>query len=375
VTASDYFDLDDPPPREDPEDFGMSGNDDDHEPTFRHIKTTRTTMTAPSAAAVKSIAPPSVPPSRMSLANVSRGRVQQPARVLLYGVEGIGKSTFGADAPKPIFLGAEDGSSHLEVARFPRPETFEDVGAAVRTLRSEAHDFETLVVDTVDWLEPLLWEFMCRRDGEANVDAYGYGKGYQVAIELWRLFISGLERLQAEKKMHVVLLAHTAIRKFANPEGEDFDRYEMKLHTKAGALLREWVDDCLFANYEVLAHKDGKTKRVRGVTTQARLVHTERSAAYDAKNRHELPAELHLGWAEYWVAVQAGAVASPQVLREEVARKAKALGGDIEAKVLAALAEAGDDPRRLAAVNSRCNALLLERQDTTTNTNTNAKES
>lgn len=288
-----------------------------------------------------------------------KGRQTQPIRVLLYGPEGIGKSTFGANAPKPIFLGAEDGTASLDVVRFPRPESLEDVHDAIALLRSpDGEAFETLVIDTLDWLEPLVWDFVVKRDGEKSIESYGYGKGYIAAIDEWRKLLRALEGVA--KRMHIILLAHSMIRPFKNPAGEDFDRYELKLHAKAGGLVKEWTDAVLFAQYETYAKKDEKTKRVRGIDTGARLVFTERRAAYDAKNRYSLPESLPLSWSDFAAAVAQGQTAAPAELRAEVLRKAEALPEDVKLKVQDVVAKAGDNAQSLALINNKVNAKLAE---------------
>src|SRR5512141_4050 len=139
----------------------------------------------------KSTQPP--PASRMTLKALVKGRVEQKLRVVAYGPEGVGKSTFGAGAPGAIFLGAEEGTAQLDVTRFPRPENWPEVFDALRVLTTEAHGYETLVVDTLDWLEPLIWAYCCQRDGMSNIEDYGYGKGYQVAVDEWRRFLAALD--------------------------------------------------------------------------------------------------------------------------------------------------------------------------------------
>lgn len=302
------------------------------------------------------------PASRMLLANVKKGRIASPLKILLYGPEGIGKSTFGAAAPGAVFLGAEEGTHQLDIARLPRPETFEDVLELVRALTFEAHDYQSLVTDTLDWLEPMIWRYLCKKDGVEYIEQYGegYGKGYTAAVDEWRRLISALESLQSAKGMHVVLLAHSQIKTFKNPEGEDYDRYQLKMNEKAAGLLKEWCDAVLFAKYETYAKAD-KRKRVRGVDTGARVIFTERRAAFDAKNRYSLPEQLPLSWPDFAAAVEAGKVAEPATLKEEIQRKAKELGGELEKVILDTLAKAGNDAANLALINNRCNARLAEK--------------
>jgi hypothetical protein len=301
----------------------------------------------------------------MKLASVVKGKLVRPIRVLIYGTEGVGKSTFGADAPSPIFLGAEDGTSQLDVARFPTPETWEDVLEAIRVLTVDEHEYKTLVVDSLDWVEPILWKYVCRQN--KNVSSIeevggGFGKGYSAALDDWRVFLSSLEKLMSAKQMNIVFVAHSWVKPFKNPDGADFDRYEMKLNAKAAGLMREWVDAMLFARYETLVDKDERTKRVRGVDTGARLLFTERRAAYDAKNRYGLPECIPLSWSDFEAGVKAHLPADPKALREEIARKAILLGGEEEKRTVAAMGRAGDDAQKLAFLNNWCNAELAKKE-------------
>ena len=301
--------------------------------------------------------------SKMRLDKVVKGKLDQPRRVLVFGQEGVGKSTFAAGAPSPIFLGAEDGTAQLDVVRFPSPENWTEAQEAVRVLSTDAHEYKTLVVDTLDWLEPLIWSHVCARDGEKTIEGYGYGRGYQVALDEWRVFLASLERLRAAKGMHVVLLAHTWIKAFKNPDGPDYDRYELKLNAKAGGLLKEWCDAVLFAQYETHALKDEKTKRVRGVSTGARMLYTQRTAAYDAKNRYGLPDSIDLSWEEFDKAVVAGSPAAVEDLKAEIKRKAADLGGDVEKSALDLLARAGSNAQSLVLINNKLNARIAEKKE------------
>lgn len=302
-------------------------------------------------------------PSKMTLSGIIKGKQQSPTRVVLYGVEGIGKSTFGANAPASIFLGAEEGTGQLAAERFPTPESWADIMEALRVLTGDEHKYKTLVLDTLDWAEPLLWAHICQRDGQKDIEAYGFGKGYSAALDEWRVFLAALERLRKAKSMHVVLVAHSWIKPFKNPAGPDFDRYEMKLNAKASGLLKEWSDCVLFANYETLTSKDERTKRTKGVDSGARLLHTERCAAWDAKNRYGLPSWLPLGWEDFEAAVAANRPADPKALTEEIERKAKQLGGEFEAATLAAIKRAAGDAVKLAQLNNWANSKLMERDE------------
>lgn len=299
-------------------------------------------------------------PPRMTLSSVTRGKIQKPLRVLLYGVEKIGKSTFAAAAPGAVFLCAEDGISELDVARFPEPRSWPEALEALEALRTGEHDHKFVVIDTVDWLEPMIWSFICDRDGEKNIEAYGYGKGYTAALDEWRLLLAKLERLRADRSMGVILLAHSWTKPFKNPAGADFDRFEMKLNAKAGGLLKEWSDAVLFAAFEQYTHED-KNKRVRGVATGARLVYTQRTAVYDAGNRFNLPPELPLDWDAFAEAINAN---RPEVIRKRIDEMLADHPDQVfKAKVDAAVMKDPDNAVHLARVMNKLAATLSTQEN------------
>lgn len=302
--------------------------------------------------AQKAVAPP-----RMTLGSIVKGRLNKPLRVLVFGVEGIGKSTFGARAPEPVFLGTEDGTSELDVARFPEPKNWADVIEAIDTLAKTEHEYRSLVIDTLDWLEPLCWEKVCAANNETSIESFGYGKGYTAALDEWRVLLAALERLRAERKMHVIALAHSWVKTFKNPEGEDFDRYELKLHQRAGGLWKEWVDVVGFANYETLTHED-KRKRVRGIATGNRLLHTVRSAAWDAKNRYDLPDAMPLDWDTFAQHVAEHRPADPKVVSARINELLEGVAPDLKDKVRSAVAKAPTDAAHLARVLNHLESMI-----------------
>jgi hypothetical protein len=300
---------------------------------------------------------------KMSLGSLVKGRqLENPFRITLYAGEGLGKSTFAAGAPSPIFIATEDGTAHLDVARFPRPESWEDVLEAVQTLTDDKHEFRSLVVDTLDHAEPLVWKHVCEQNNVKGIEDVGggYGKGYQAALDVWRGFLRSLEVLQSKTRMNVILLAHAQIKTFKSPDTADFDRYSMKLNDKAAGLIKEWSDAVFFANYETVAKEDKKTKRVRGIDTGARLIYTQRRAAYDAKTRYALPESLPLSWVEFEAAVRANRPADPEVLVAEIRRKASALGPSFEKSAEDAIKRAAGDASKLAILNDLVNAKTME---------------
>ena len=301
---------------------------------------------------------------RMGLSNVTTGVVEVPHRVGLYGPEGIGKTTWAAGAPKPIFLPTEAGTERIDVARFPAPEKWGDVFDAVASLRTESHDYRTFVVDTVDWLERLIWDHICKRDGKSHIEDYGYGKGYTVALSEWRRLLAELEALQRDTQMHVVLVAHAIVAPFKNPLGEDYDRYSLKLYdgkrASASGLVKEWLEDVLFCNFEDHTYRDDK-QRFKGIGDGARFVYTSHHAGYDAKNRHGLPEKLPLDFSDY-LAACAGAEADAKLIRKEIADLVKELGDKALGKKVRDYVNGGKDVGRLVKARDRLRAKLLMKE-------------
>jgi hypothetical protein len=231
------------------------------------------------------------------LAGIKKGPVVRPHFVLLHGVDGVGKTSWGAAAPAPVFLGPEDGFGLLDVARFPSPQNWQDVKAAIGDLLNESHDYQTLVIDSLDWLEPMVWAHVCKEANVSNIAQVGdgFGQGYVAALTQWQEVIKMLQRLRM--KMHVIVIAHSFIRPFDDPaKNEKYDRYILKLNEKAAAVWREAVDCVFFANFHTTTTKAKGSAKARAFGDGTRVMFTERRPAWDAKNRFSLPFEMALDW-------------------------------------------------------------------------------
>lgn len=240
---------------------------------------------------------------------VTTGRTIEPPRILLYAVEGIGKSTFGANAYNPIFIQTEDGLNELPVSKFPQVESFETLMDYLRLLMTETHEYKTLVIDTIDWLEPIVWAYTCAVHGEPNIEGqekkskFGYAKGYHFAVDTWEKLITALDDLRLKKGMAILLIGHSEIKRFDSPETESYDRYQPKLQRLATALLCEWCDAVLFANYVVRTEETDvgfKKTVVRGKGGIDRSLYTQERPAFRAKNRYSLPPELPFVKGQAW---------------------------------------------------------------------------
>ena len=235
----------------------------------------------------------------MKLSDVVTGATMAAPRVLLYGPAGVGKTTFGASAPKPIFLQTEDGADVVGAARFPVAKTYQDIEQAIGTLANETHDYATVVVDSLDWLETLIWKRICEVHKIESIESLGFGKGYVHAVDVWRSFLDGLNHLRNNKGMAVIMLAHSHIKRFEDPSSEAYDRYEIKLHRKAGDVCMEAADLIGFATYRTSTKKidSGFGRKVtRAVGTGERVLRTAERPAFVAKSRYSIPDELPLSW-------------------------------------------------------------------------------
>jgi hypothetical protein len=233
---------------------------------------------------------------------VIKGRKAKPRRCLLYGTHGIGKSTWAAAAPRPIILATEDGLDDIGVDRTPLLTSTQQVGQWLIELGGpEDHGYQTLVIDSLDWLERLIWSSVCEDGSKQSIEDFGYAKGYKFALKKWDRVLQMLDAIRA-RGMNVVLLAHARVEKFSPPDGESYDRWQVDVHKDAAPMIQEWADEVFFATYRVntITKEDGfKKSRTRAVGSGDRIVYTSEAATHAAKRRITLPNELALDWNEY----------------------------------------------------------------------------
>ena len=233
--------------------------------------------------------------------DISTGIIRGAQKVVIYGPEGIGKSTFSAKFPNPLFIDTEGSTKLLDVRRLPRPTSWEMLGQMVDEVARNVNICKTLVIDTADWAERLCVESVCARGGKNSIEEYGYGKGYVLVKEEFGRLLDKLSAV-VERGINVVLTAHSTLRKFERPdESGSYDRWELKLGNKTSgqtsALVKEWADMLLFVNYKELIIEDAKTGKKKAHGGQ-RMMYTSHSPAFDAKNRHGLKDELPFDYNE-----------------------------------------------------------------------------
>lgn len=218
---------------------------------------------------------------------IETGKARQGLKVVLYGPEGIGKSTMAAGFPGPLFLDTEGSTAHMDVRRIVFGGTWEGLTAAVTDAAIQTDCCRTLVIDTADWAEQLCIEAVCRKYKKAGIEEFGYGKGYTYIAEEFSKLLAQLDAIVLSGR-NVVITAHAKMRKFELPdEMGAYDRWEMKLSRQTAPLLKEWCDALLFLNYEtfVVKSETGASKGRGG----KRVMYCAHHPCWDAKNRFGLP--------------------------------------------------------------------------------------
>lgn len=225
--------------------------------------------------------------------NIKDGKIARAQKVVIYGAEGIGKTTLASQFPDPLFLDLEDGSSHIDVKRINDIGSWTDLSATIAEIIKTEGICRTLIIDTADKAEQLASKYLCQANGKKSIEEFGYGKGYQYLAEQMAGLLSYLD-LAIKKGINVVVICHAMMRKFEQPdEMGAYDRWELKLNKKVAPLFKEWADMMLFINFKTNVVLDnGKAKAIGG----KRVVCATHSPCWDAKNRHELPDEFELDY-------------------------------------------------------------------------------
>ncbi len=296
------------------------------------------------------------------LSQVTRGKIKRPLFMVIYGVDGVGKSSLAAGADSPLFFGPERGTDHLEVSRAPQPKSWADVEAGIGELLSARHDYKTLVLDTIDWIEPLLHASVAASAGKSSIEDIPYGKGPLYALEIWSKFIASLEELRDRKKMNILALGHSELARFVDVSNEhqEYERYGLKMNKKSAAKWREAADAVLFAHYitqKTVDPKDRKT-RIKGGTL--RVLHTQRAAGWDAKNRYGLPSQIILSetpWADLQRAIDR---AQNETAAEAYSRLTSELEGVLDPEKRIAVAQYLEANKTNAVILKSISARLAE---------------
>lgn len=240
----------------------------------------------------------------MSITSIRKGRIVKPPRMIVYGTNKIGKSTFAASACSPIFVPTEEGVNQLDVHSFPLCKSAEDVRSCIRTLLNEDHEYQTCVIDSADWFERLIHREICKKFNVASIElaAGGYGKGYTFAATLWGDFLEMLDELRDKKHMAIILIAHERIERYNDPTAPAYDRFVPDLHKSLGPVTAEWADVIAFAHRKIRVSVDehSKTERmlVSGIGKDGgeRVLQCFDAPSAKAGNRYKITEEIALDW-------------------------------------------------------------------------------
>ena len=232
---------------------------------------------------------------------ITSGKIESAQKIVIYGPEGIGKSTFASKFPNPLFIDTEGSTKHIDVRRLPNPSSWAMLLESVKYVKSNPHVCDTLIIDTADWAERICIEHICSKAKVDGIEGLGYGKGYVYLAEEMGRLLNLLNEI-IDIGINVVFTAHAQMRKFEQPdEIGSYDRWELKLQKKTAPLLKEWADMVLFANYKtyvVNVDGQGADKGTNKAQGGKRVMHTTHHPCWDAKNRHNLKEELPFDYRE-----------------------------------------------------------------------------
>lgn len=236
-----------------------------------------------------------------NLASIARTRRLEAPKILLAGEPKIGKSSFAASAPNSIGILTEDGLSGIDAQAFPMATTLGDIYDAIGTLLNEPHDFQSVFVDSLDWMEPLVHAHVCKANGWKDIEAPGYGKGYIAAVAEWRNLLDGFEALRTQRGMAVILICHVKQKRIESPTHEGYDAWILKLNERAGSLVSEWADIVGYAAHRIAIKQTDAgfgSKENKARSLNERVLHIAPHPAYPSGSRFGLQ-DCPLNWSAF----------------------------------------------------------------------------
>jgi len=302
---------------------------------------------------------------------ISKGRKQRSPAVVVYGPDGVGKTGFGAFTPNPIFIEAERGSDAYDVDRFdPSPKSFDEIIKHTEYLLNNEHSYQTLIYDSLDWIESLLHKKIIAQYSAKNIAAAagGFGRGYLEAADRFRDLIELVDKLRDDKKMNVIFICHAQSKTFNDPEHQaTYERFGLKLDDRANAVFREYVDAVLFMNYQVFVKTEDGNAKGQAYGTGDRLIHVERKPGFDAKNRYGLHEPINYierqGWNDFFSQIKSVNTEPSEVILSRIASLLEFVPKDTLPKVHETIALAGNDSVKLMTIEKRLNEIAkMERE-------------
>ncbi len=286
----------------------------------------------------------------------------KPPRILIYGAEGCGKSTLGARSDKPIFISPEGGTDQLVDVHGNPCEEMQNVDTwprfreALEQLKKETHDFKTVVIDSLDWVESLAHADITKGTGKSIVTCHGgYGSGYRLSQTMHKEVIEDLSYLREVKGMGIVITAHAHVKAVKDPSMlHDYDQYEIKTHELVSSLFREWVDGLFFARFRTFT-KEGETDKARALSDGSRVVYTVKQPSFQAKNRYGMPSEMDFT-EDFWKEVKRYSRKGDtlEVVQEEILKlEAHITDEETRKTVTDFIVKAGNDVAKLIPIRDR----------------------
>ena len=276
---------------------------------------------------------------------VESGILDTPFKIVFVGPEGCGKTTLVNGAPEPVFFDPNGRTSQVNCNRV-QGRSWQDLMQFVADASNS--EYQTIIIDEMSTIEHFCWEYVCKRDGKDNIEKYGYGKGYVVAMEEFKRLLHQLER----SGKNIILVGHTQVVNFKNPEGSDYNRFEIAMHKHAAGYIMKWSDAVLFYRYETFAHKD-ESGKVVGQQTGARIIHTRHRAAYDAKNSYDMPPDIEVpegaGEAAWQLLDRYIRPGKPEEIISQIEAVLPKLNKKQQEEATKFVNAAGDDARKLVA--------------------------
>lgn len=231
-----------------------------------------------------------------------KGKTIEPRKTLVYADSGGGKTTLAAGAPRAVIMDYEGGANDIDCTKTPRIKTYHDTLTILQQIQTENIGLQTLVIDSLDWLQTIIWQFVSDEAGVKSIAEISYGQGYKLALAYWQHIVSELERIRLNQNVGIVLLCHSEIKRFEDPAGSSYDRWQPKLHAAAAALFTEYVDEILYCDLETFTKTEDEgfgRKRTRGTTSGRRVLRTTACPAWVAKNRLSMPDTIDCSWEAY----------------------------------------------------------------------------
>lgn len=242
---------------------------------------------------------------------IIKTKTNKPPRILIHADHGVGKSSLASSAPNPIFIQTENGLENIDTNALPLCKDFDTMMLQLTSIYQDKHEFKTLVIDSLDWTETLINQHVCQQGKKQSISDFSYGAGYQAALEQFGRVMKALTAIREDRGMGIILIAHSAIKTYANPLGADYDRHCIKLRDKNAELFLEWADLVGFLHFAVYTNtqKDGFGESTKAIGGTDRVLSCAPHAAFVSKNRYGIVNDIPIpdpqtGWANLYSAIK-----------------------------------------------------------------------